>query len=107
MVWDAHRIRSDPPGPVSSTAARDPLATRAGGQDDGNYSALPQMMTILFHDVKHPRRLAFQSPGGTINGAMLDAVFCADDIIAFPEGTATLGKSCGISKRRETNTALD
>ena len=35
----------DPPDaadPVSATAGRDPLTTHAGGQDDGNYTKLPQ-----------------------------------------------------------------
>ena len=54
MVWDIHRIHSlspdppDPPDPVSSTAARDPPTTRAGGQDDGSYTKLPQ--------IKYPRK---------------------------------------------------
>ena len=36
MVWNTHSLPPDPPDPVSSTAARDPPTTRAGGQDDGN-----------------------------------------------------------------------
>ena len=32
----------DPPDPASSTAARDPPATRAGNQDDVSYTKLPQ-----------------------------------------------------------------
>ena len=33
---------ADPPDLVSSTAAWDPLTTRAGGQDDGNHTKLPE-----------------------------------------------------------------
>ena len=37
-----------PPDPVSSTAARDPPTTRAGGQDDGSYTKLPQNNDNIF-----------------------------------------------------------
>ena len=34
---------ADEPDRVSSAAARDPPTTRAGGQDDGSYTKLPQI----------------------------------------------------------------
>ena len=40
MAGHAHDL-PDLPFPVSSTAARDPPATRASGQDDRSYTKLP------------------------------------------------------------------
>ena len=44
MFWDTP---ADPPDPVSSTAARDPPTTRAGGQDDGSYTQLFKLLIVL------------------------------------------------------------
>jgi hypothetical protein len=38
LFWDTRRMNNNAPDRVSPTAARDPPATRAGGQDDGSYT---------------------------------------------------------------------
>ena len=54
MVWDTHQIRPTrrlkriEAYPVSSISARDPLATRAVGQDEGSHAKLPQIISPGF-----------------------------------------------------------
>ena len=50
LFWDTRRMNNNAPDRVSPTAARDPPATRAGGQDDGSYT---NSLKIYFQ-IPHP-----------------------------------------------------